>query len=72
MGASAIHESGHFYFAQTGHSHFAATRLNALLSEQTLNRKILRRIVLLSWAQEVWSSNLHAPTTYFFIFNSLL
>jgi hypothetical protein len=22
---SAIHESGHFYFAQTGHSHFAAT-----------------------------------------------
>jgi hypothetical protein len=26
MGASAIHESGHFYFAQTGHSHFAATR----------------------------------------------
>jgi hypothetical protein len=25
MGASAIHESGHFYFAQTGHSHFAAT-----------------------------------------------
>jgi hypothetical protein len=25
MGASAIHESGHFYFAQTGPSHFAAT-----------------------------------------------
>jgi hypothetical protein len=25
MEASAIHESGHFYFAQTGHSHFAAT-----------------------------------------------
>jgi hypothetical protein len=25
MGPSAIHESGHFYFAQTGHSHFAAT-----------------------------------------------
>jgi hypothetical protein len=25
MGASAFHESGHFYFAQTGHSHFAAT-----------------------------------------------
>src|SRR5947207_1842405 len=24
MGPSAIHESGHFYFAQTGHSHFAA------------------------------------------------
>jgi hypothetical protein len=25
MGPSALHESGHFYFAQTGHSHFAAT-----------------------------------------------
>src|SRR6266852_938803 len=25
MGPSATHESGHFYFAQTGHSHFAAT-----------------------------------------------
>src|SRR5260370_32367937 len=25
MGPSAIHESGHFYFAQSGHSHFAAT-----------------------------------------------
>jgi hypothetical protein len=29
MGPSAIHESGHFYFAQTGHSHFAATQLLA-------------------------------------------
>jgi hypothetical protein len=26
----------------------------------------------LSWAQEVPSSNLGAPTTYFFIFNSIL
>jgi hypothetical protein len=25
MSPSASHESGHFYFAQTGHSHFAAT-----------------------------------------------
>jgi 7,8-dihydropterin-6-yl-methyl-4-(beta-D-ribofuranosyl)aminobenzene 5'-phosphate synthase len=25
IGPSTIHESGHFYFAQTGHSHFAAT-----------------------------------------------
>jgi hypothetical protein len=25
MGPSALHESGHFYFAQTGHSHFAPT-----------------------------------------------
>ena len=24
-GPSALHKSGHFYFAQTGHSHFAAT-----------------------------------------------
>src|SRR5256884_160369 len=28
MGPSANHESGHFYFAQTGHSHFAATAFN--------------------------------------------
>jgi hypothetical protein len=25
MVPSATHESGHFYFAQSGHSHFAAT-----------------------------------------------
>jgi hypothetical protein len=25
MGPSATYESGHFYFAQTGHSHLAAT-----------------------------------------------
>jgi type I restriction-modification system DNA methylase subunit len=36
MGASAIYESGHFYFAQTGHSHFAATRLLSLLTSLTL------------------------------------
>jgi transposase-like protein len=29
IGPSAIHESGHFYFAQTGHSHFAATAVEA-------------------------------------------
>jgi hypothetical protein len=28
MGPTAIHESAHFYFAQTGHSHFAATDTN--------------------------------------------
>jgi small subunit ribosomal protein S15 len=34
MGSSAIHESGHFYFAQTGHSHFAPTPiLRALYSQ---------------------------------------
>jgi hypothetical protein len=32
MGPSAIHESGHFYFAQTGHSHFAATSGNSPLT----------------------------------------
>jgi hypothetical protein len=32
MGPSAIHESGHFYFAQTGHSHFAATVLGPILT----------------------------------------
>jgi len=35
MGHSAIHESGHFYFAQTGHSHFAPTFVaNSLCREQ--------------------------------------
>jgi hypothetical protein len=29
QGPSANQESGHFYFAQTGHSHFAVTRLTA-------------------------------------------
>jgi hypothetical protein len=27
MAASATHGTGHFYFAQTGHSHFAATKI---------------------------------------------
>jgi integrase/recombinase XerD len=31
MGPSATYESGHFYFAQTGHSHFAATQVTAYL-----------------------------------------
>ena len=34
MEASAIHESGHFYFAQTGHSHFAATQAREALSRE--------------------------------------
>jgi hypothetical protein len=37
IGPSAIHESGHFYFAQTGHSHFAATMPEINLTE--LDRK---------------------------------
>jgi hypothetical protein len=32
MGASAIYETGHFYFAQTGHSHFAATYMQCSLT----------------------------------------
>jgi hypothetical protein len=32
MGPSATYESGHFYFAQTGHSHFAATPIAASLT----------------------------------------
>jgi hypothetical protein len=31
MGPSATYESGHFYFAQTGHSHFAATRVGGFV-----------------------------------------
>jgi hypothetical protein len=31
MGPSATYETGHFYFAQTGHSHFAATAAIAAL-----------------------------------------
>jgi hypothetical protein len=32
MGPSATYESGHFYFAQTGHSHFAATKIPGSLT----------------------------------------
>src|SRR3984893_3459176 len=31
MGPSATYESGHFYFAQTGHSHFAATKFRSFV-----------------------------------------
>ncbi|HYX00102.1 MAG TPA: hypothetical protein VE822_13395, partial [Candidatus Elarobacter sp.] len=36
MGPSDIHESGHFYFAQTGHSHFAATATSDFLTIYSL------------------------------------
>jgi hypothetical protein len=40
MGASAFHESGHFYFAQTGHSHFAATHVHVALTCRSVRPKI--------------------------------
>jgi len=42
-----------------------------LFSKTRLKRKDFREIARLAWAQEVPSSNLGAPTTYFFIFNEL-
>jgi hypothetical protein len=36
--------------------------LTRLLSKQRLKRKDFQQIAHLPWAQEVWSSNLHAPT----------
>ena len=39
MGTPAIHESGHFYFAQTGHSHFAATVTGAVSNVTMHNMK---------------------------------
>src|SRR5216683_1253229 len=41
IGPSATHESGHFYFAQTGHSHFAATE-TAFALTWVLTRPTLR------------------------------
>src|SRR5271169_5678296 len=40
MGPPAIRESGHFYFAQTGHSHFAATRRQATLHYKSLSARL--------------------------------
>jgi hypothetical protein len=36
--------------------------LTRLFSKQRLKRKDFQEIARLAWAQEVWSSNLHAPT----------
>jgi hypothetical protein len=44
MGASAIHESGHFYFAQTGHSHFAATSFLLTLTWLAMEPKIAKSL----------------------------
>jgi hypothetical protein len=40
MGPSATHESGHFCFAQTGHSHFAPTQANQELTEGMRGRNV--------------------------------
>src|SRR5580698_7634633 len=45
-------------------AHTMLWELNALSSEAQLSRNMLREVGLMSWAQEVWSSNLHAPTTH--------
>ena len=45
--------------------------LTRLFSKLRLKRKDFQEILRLTWAQEVPSSNLGAPTTYFFIFNEL-
>ena len=43
--------------------------LTHLFSKLRLKRKDFQEIVRLTWAQEVWSSNLHAPTKSFSITN---
>src|SRR5260370_6236429 len=45
--------------------------LTRLFSKLRLKRKDFQEILRLPWAQEVPSSNLGAPTTYFFVFNEL-
>jgi hypothetical protein len=53
--------------------HRAATKYfsTRLFSKLRLKRKDFQEILRLPWAQEVPSSNLGAPTTYYFIFNEL-
>jgi hypothetical protein len=41
MAPPAIHETGHFYFAQTGHSHFAATEICGRLRNHRSGRKLV-------------------------------
>jgi hypothetical protein len=54
--------------------HRATTKYfsNSFVFKTEIERKDFQEILRLPWAQEVWSSNLHAPTTYFFVFNSIL
>ena len=53
--------------------HRATTKYfsNMFVFKKGLKRKDFQGIARLAWAQEVPSSNLGAPTTYFFVFNSL-
>jgi hypothetical protein len=45
--------------------------LTHLFSKTRLKRKDFQEVGRLAWAQEVPSSNLGTPTTYFFVFNEL-
>ncbi len=45
-------------------AHMLFSEVNTLLSDQTLSRKILRRIVLLSSNQRVGSSNLSGRASF--------
>jgi hypothetical protein len=45
--------------------------LTHMFSKLRLKRKDFQKVARLDWAREVWSSNLHAPTNYFFVFNSI-
>ena len=52
-------------------SHMLRSRLSCFVSAGTLKTGRLFSVARLPWAQEVPSSNLGAPTTYFFVFNEL-
>ena len=43
-------------------SHMLRSRLSCFVSAETLKTGRLFLVARLPWAQEVWSSNLHAPT----------
>src|SRR5207245_1121508 len=72
MGPSATHESGHFYFAQTGHSHFAATDGKLRLAGKIdwwENARIMTRkrpavlLFLVCAAAPLWTSSAVAQET---------
>jgi hypothetical protein len=52
MGPSAIHGTGHFYFAQTGHSHFAATHRKICVDNVARSR------------QDAWRAGFCLPLNY--------
>ncbi len=52
-------------------SHMLRSQLSCFVSAATLKTGRLFSVGLLPWAQEVRGSNPRAPTTYFFVFNSL-